>query len=428
MTPLIMETLPTRWEIELEFVQSLCNIQYLQYLTQNNYLKDERFIEYLKYLRYWQKPEYAKYLVYPNCLHVLLLLQNKEFRDGLVRVEVVEGLMNEMVGRWAGTNSNGNETQTNGEAEEVAEKEAGNEKKEPIEMALKVSPAELLFLVSFLANFVVGKIVHYFSPDEEVYSYYTNKKNFINQLFVKRGWGWTTLFVAVFYALVLTRSKPAGAKREPMVRVIGAAAVRYALVTLWWVLFTQWCFGLPLMDKIFVWTGGKCEVNSVKEGFEELFEMASHPFNTEAVKSDLQTFTSTVVSSYQCRRLKGSWTGGHDPSGHVFLMIHSSLYMFLEGLPFWASWTQLWNETTKVARQIRHENRWNGIGPYVHSNPHILFVALIGLWWFMLFMTNVYFHSIAEKFVGLLFGYLGIFAVYYAPRWLATETKKNRVD
>lgn len=96
----LIQSLPTRWEIELEFVQSLSNIPYLQYLAQNNYLSDPNFINYLKYLTYWQKPEYAKFLVYPNCLHILEMLQNESFRLNIVNPEFLNTLMNDMVKRW----------------------------------------------------------------------------------------------------------------------------------------------------------------------------------------------------------------------------------------------------------------------------------------------------------------------------------------
>lgn len=94
------EELPTRWEVELEFVQSLANIQYVNWLAQNEYLADRAFINYLKYLNYWKQPQYAKYVVYPDCLHVLTLLQNEEFRKSIVNPELINTLMNDMVKRW----------------------------------------------------------------------------------------------------------------------------------------------------------------------------------------------------------------------------------------------------------------------------------------------------------------------------------------
>lgn len=95
-----MDELPTRWEVELEFVQSLANIQYVNYLAQNDYLSDPTFIEYLKYLNYWKEAKFAKYVVYPNCLHILTLLQNEEFRKSIVNPEFMNTLMNDMVKKW----------------------------------------------------------------------------------------------------------------------------------------------------------------------------------------------------------------------------------------------------------------------------------------------------------------------------------------
>jgi mediator of RNA polymerase II transcription subunit 31 len=94
------ENLPTRWEVELEFVQSLANLQYLHYLAQSKHLEDPQFLAYLKYLEYWRQPRYAKHLVYPNCLHVLTLLQSKEFRQQILRADAVGVIMNDMVNRW----------------------------------------------------------------------------------------------------------------------------------------------------------------------------------------------------------------------------------------------------------------------------------------------------------------------------------------
>lgn len=94
------EELPTRWEVELEFVQSLCNVPYLNYLAQNDYLTNPEFLNYLNYLSYWKKPQYSKFLVYPNCLHILTLLQNPEFRKNIVNPDFMNTLMNDMVQRW----------------------------------------------------------------------------------------------------------------------------------------------------------------------------------------------------------------------------------------------------------------------------------------------------------------------------------------
>lgn len=52
-------------------------------LAQNRYFEDEAFIGYLKYLQYWQRPEYVKFIMYPQCLFFLELLQNANFRNAM---------------------------------------------------------------------------------------------------------------------------------------------------------------------------------------------------------------------------------------------------------------------------------------------------------------------------------------------------------
>lgn len=81
-------------------MQSLCNVQYLSYLAQMNFLEDESFINYLKYLQYWQLPEYAKNIVYPDSLHILTLLQSPHFRQAIKNQELAGQLMHDMVERW----------------------------------------------------------------------------------------------------------------------------------------------------------------------------------------------------------------------------------------------------------------------------------------------------------------------------------------
>ncbi|KAI5081782.1 hypothetical protein GOP47_0001525 [Adiantum capillus-veneris] len=52
-------------------------------LAQNRYFEDDSFVGYLKYLEYWQRPEYAKFIVYPHALFFLELLQNPHFRSAM---------------------------------------------------------------------------------------------------------------------------------------------------------------------------------------------------------------------------------------------------------------------------------------------------------------------------------------------------------
>lgn len=52
-----------RFELELEFVQSLANPHYLQALAQQGVMEDPSFVLYLDYLQYWNEPEYAKFIM-----------------------------------------------------------------------------------------------------------------------------------------------------------------------------------------------------------------------------------------------------------------------------------------------------------------------------------------------------------------------------
>ncbi|KAF9928695.1 hypothetical protein FBU30_002166 [Linnemannia zychae] len=74
-----------RFQVELEFVQCLANPWYLHHLAQQQYFNQDAFVRYLDYLQYFRKPEYAKFIIYPHCLHFLSLLQHKSFRDQLAK-------------------------------------------------------------------------------------------------------------------------------------------------------------------------------------------------------------------------------------------------------------------------------------------------------------------------------------------------------
>lgn len=51
-----------RFELELEFVQSLANPFYLHSLAQQNLLDQPAFINFLEYLLYWKEKDYARFI------------------------------------------------------------------------------------------------------------------------------------------------------------------------------------------------------------------------------------------------------------------------------------------------------------------------------------------------------------------------------
>lgn len=84
----------TRFEIELEFVQSLANPHYLNHLAAQKLLQQPAFVEYLRYLQYWSRPPYIKYLAYPGpTLRNLELLQQEAFRKAVISPEFVDAMV-----------------------------------------------------------------------------------------------------------------------------------------------------------------------------------------------------------------------------------------------------------------------------------------------------------------------------------------------
>lgn len=72
----IEELPPNRFELELEFVQALASPAYLHFLATTKsetgdclLLQEPEFMDFLLYLRStWSKPEYSRFINYPNCL------------------------------------------------------------------------------------------------------------------------------------------------------------------------------------------------------------------------------------------------------------------------------------------------------------------------------------------------------------------------
>ncbi|CCE86682.1 Piso0_005185 [Millerozyma farinosa CBS 7064] len=294
--------------------------------------------------------------------------------------------------------------------------------------SIGATSGEVLFLGSFVLNFMLGKLIHVFSSQEAVYNYYNDKRNILNQFFVKKGWAWTTVVIVVFYILILRSKHPKVQSQQEKIRLLRNGLIKYSIMTFWWVLFTQWCFGLPIMDKVFVWTGGKCQKVAEKELLRHFPGALKDKFFSPS--SDGESFEASSITSYTCRKLKGAWTGGHDPSGHVFLLVHSSLYLFLETSQFWGSWPSFFGSARNLCGKLRRvpadqsaepKSKLAQVVDFFHGTPHFIVFLLLSLWWFMLLMTNIYFHSLAEKLVGLLFAYAGALLVYYLPRYLGSS-------
>lgn len=245
-------------------------------------------------------------------------------------------------------------------------------------------------------------------------SYFARKSNVFNVYFVKRGWAWVSL---AFFVFVYTH--PAVRTAQQKTR----ALVRWGLVTTWWVLVTQWCFGPALIDRSFLYTGGKCDLAEAK-------------LDEGADVSGKDIFTAVA-----CRAAGGSWRGGHDISGHVFLLVLGSYFLLQEvGWVYLNHWRRgsagsvigLRDERSIIMHdgavksasvegerdhsageeeRARPRNPWDAlaIGGKVAGA-----VFVMSLW--MILMTAIFFHTWIEKLTGLLVASAGLYLIYILPR------------
>ena len=61
-----------RFELELEFVQSLANPYYLHSLAQQGIMNQPAFVNFLKYLMYWKEKDYARFILWAENISTLI--------------------------------------------------------------------------------------------------------------------------------------------------------------------------------------------------------------------------------------------------------------------------------------------------------------------------------------------------------------------
>ncbi|CAI6333199.1 unnamed protein product [Periconia digitata] len=241
-----------------------------------------------------------------------------------------------------------------------------------------------------------------YSPDlqshEPAYapSYFAQKKNVFNVYFVKKGWFWATAAFFAFLAMWPGFGSGLSVKRI-------RATLRYLVVTTWWVFVTQWFFGPPLIDRGFRFTGGQCEL-----------------LKDPAAKQEMSD-TRVYITAATCKSGGGTWKGGHDISGHVFLLILGSSLLWFEFLPALTRAEGLRDGRKIVLADgklasvaVEKDPNTEEEEPTTRGVRFSLGVAAL-MWW-MLLMTAAFFHTWFEKFTGLIVAFLGLWAVYFLPR------------
>lgn len=86
--------------MELEFVQCLANPNYLHFLAKQGLFESSEFKNYLKYLLYWKRPEYVKFIKYPECLFFLELIQHEEMHESIKSSSCISEISQQQLLHW----------------------------------------------------------------------------------------------------------------------------------------------------------------------------------------------------------------------------------------------------------------------------------------------------------------------------------------
>ncbi|KAF9886935.1 hypothetical protein FE257_010676 [Aspergillus nanangensis] len=232
-------------------------------------------------------------------------------------------------------------------------------------------------------------------------NYFARKNNIFNVYFVKIGWLWTTLA----FAVILLSQSPYTAPSTQRPRRLAQAVARYSLATLAWYLTTQWFFGPAIIDRSFVLSGGKCEhVVPLVDG------------------SDEPPSLKMLLTAATCKSAGGAWRGGHDVSGHVFMLVLATAMLGFEMLGVglatggmtWKSGGEDGSASASASASTFTSSSTSSSGLGVWARRFVF--GVVGLSWWMLLMTGIWFHTWFEKLTGLLVALATVYTVYILPR------------
>lgn len=208
-------------------------------------------------------------------------------------------------------------------------------------------------------------------------SIFARRANIFNSLFVKKAWGWTS----AAFAMVWLTSPPRMRTYEAWLQWAAATAV--------WGTFVAWFFGPGVLERLLVVSGGSCVLQLPPDIPEKPPVILNVPLEycyTKTILSPIThpaLFTASLMSS-----LDSTWAaiprlyGGHDVSGHIFLLTLSVLFLHNRLEPAWK--LILSPEPTSVLFKL----------------AVVTATALFGLWLLMTFVTAIYWHTPFEKLTG----------------------------
>lgn len=131
-------------------------------------------------------------------------------------------------------------------------------------------------------------------------------------------------------------------------------------------------------------TGGKCE--------------ALAPAVAGGVAADSWEELKLVLTATACKAAGGAWRGGHDVSGHVFMLVLGSAFLGFEALGSSRSYRNVAGSEAKAKDDSDDESTAEEEGEdSVPIFARRFAWAVAGLSWWMLFMTAIWFHTWLEK-------------------------------
>lgn len=226
-------------------------------------------------------------------------------------------------------------------------------------------------------------------------NYFARKDNVFNLYFVKIGWVWVTVAFAsllLFQPAYNSSSPSSQTQQQARFRRTLQAFLRYAIATTIWYFVTQWFFGPAIIDRSFVITGGKCE-----QALDRVDKAA--PDASTAVQLE-RLFTAAA-----CKADGGAWRGGHDISGHVFMLVLATAVLAFEavGAGAVASFLEVRADAegsrerkTSDPDASRASDQHDTSGVARTWSTRLVWGVVILGWW-MLFMTAIWFHTWLEK-------------------------------
>jgi hypothetical protein len=257
----------------------------------------------------------------------------------------------------------------------------------------RLTKDHLVILGLYPLTAIFGSLVQVISQPGP--SYFSSKSNLLNLVFVKHGgWVWVTALTLLYLlgSPAVGGILATGATRKRTV------ALRFVAVTMWWFFFSQWCFGLPLMDKVFVITGGGCAPVA----------------GTASASAAAVGTLSVAATSAACRSQGGAWVGGIDPSGHMFLLSFASLFIWFDILLPSIMSSSNNGSNNNSGSNTTSSSSIEAIEKRPYSLVTKLAFFLVAIYWWMVLMTNVYsFHTTFERLAGITWSYLGIALIYF---------------